>query len=125
MVVWGDRSLLSISIFQFPLLSPSLSLACSSRFHVSRVVVVLPTERTLVLYLYTYLSFICVLEYMFGLFGSEYDSYRGVQTHFLAHFEIRAPLRMFHRLCSPGVTFIGKVQNWRPITAAASSCWLR
>ena len=37
--------------------------------------------------------------------------------HFLAHFRIRAPLRMFHRLCSPGVTFIGKVQNWRPITA--------
>jgi hypothetical protein len=30
-------------------------------------------------------------------------------------FSDRPSLRMFHRLCSPGVTFIGKVQNWRPI----------
>ena len=31
--------------------------------------------------------------------------------HFLAHFEIRPRFRTFHRLCSPGVTFIGKVQS--------------
>jgi hypothetical protein len=37
----------------------------------------------------------------------------------LAHFEIRPRFRTFHRLCSPGVTFIGKVQNWRPIAVHA------
>ena len=27
--------------------------------------------------------------------------------------------RTFHPLCGPGDTFIGKVQNWRPIAARA------
>ena len=59
-------------------LSPSLPLVCSSRFYVSRVVIVLSTEMTIGV-VFVYFFVICVLEYMFGLFGSEYDSYRDVQ----------------------------------------------
>ena len=54
---------LSVAVVQIEVngassLSPSLPLVCSSRFYVSRVVIVLPTEMTIGVVLYTYLSFV-------------------------------------------------------------------
>ena len=54
---------LSVAVVQIEVngassLSPSLPLVCSSRFYVSRVVTVLPTEMTIGVVLYTYLSFV-------------------------------------------------------------------
>ena len=73
---------LSVAVVQIEVngassLSPSLPLVCSSRFYVSRVVIVLPTEMTIGVVLYTYLSFV-YLNTCLGC-GSEYDSYRDVE----------------------------------------------
>ena len=67
---------LSVAVVQIEVngassLSPSLPLVCSSRFYVSRVVIVLPTEMTIGVVLYTYLSFV-YLNTCLGCLAREY-----------------------------------------------------